>query len=374
MSVLDNADRFDGTPAPRSRFAPIAFDDIQLTGGRQYLIKGLLPRTGLAVVWGPPKCGKSFWTFDAVMHVALCREYRGRRVVGGPVVYVAAEGQIGFRARVEAFRRSRLDLFTGAAPPFYLIPDRPDLVGERDAIREQIEVALKPAEPVAIVLDTLNRTMRGSESSDEDMTAYVNAADELRAAFECVVIIVHHCGHEATRPRGHTSLGGAVDAQLAVKRDTYGTITTTLEFMKDGPEGVQVFSRLESVEVGTDDDGDPVTSCVVSPVEAAAGPARKPLSSHAKVALDALVKVVDAAQIAEPPDAIKLRQRGHSAHVPLPVWRAEFYARQVDQGDTKGDTLKKRFKRAAETLQSVGKAGFRDGAAWLCIDKGTEGT
>ena len=26
-----------------------------------YLVKDLLPRSGLAVVWGPPKSGKSFW-------------------------------------------------------------------------------------------------------------------------------------------------------------------------------------------------------------------------------------------------------------------------------------------------------------------------
>jgi hypothetical protein len=33
------------------------------------------------------------------------------------------------------------------------------------------------------------------------------------------VVIVHHCGIEGTRPRGHSSLTGAADAQLAVKRD-----------------------------------------------------------------------------------------------------------------------------------------------------------
>jgi hypothetical protein len=27
---------------------------------RNYAVKGLLPRAGLAVVWGPPKSGKSF--------------------------------------------------------------------------------------------------------------------------------------------------------------------------------------------------------------------------------------------------------------------------------------------------------------------------
>jgi RecA-family ATPase len=69
------------------------------------------------------------------------------------------------------------------------------------------------------VLDTLNRSLGGSESSDEDMSAYVvRASDAIRDEFDCVVPIVHHCGIDGTRPRGHTSLTGAADAQVAVKR------------------------------------------------------------------------------------------------------------------------------------------------------------
>jgi hypothetical protein len=37
--------------------------------------------------------------------------------------------------------------------------------------------------------------------------------------------------------------------------------------MKDGPEGDMIASRLEQEEVGTDEDGDPITSCVIVPVE-----------------------------------------------------------------------------------------------------------
>jgi hypothetical protein len=65
----------------------------------------LIPLPGLTVIWGPPKCGKSFWTFDLSMHVALKWDYRGRRVHGGPVVYCCFEGQTGMQARVEAFRQ-----------------------------------------------------------------------------------------------------------------------------------------------------------------------------------------------------------------------------------------------------------------------------
>ena len=47
---------------PRIRLIP--FEEIQLGTTRRDLVKGLIPRVGLTVAWGPPKCGKSFWAFD----------------------------------------------------------------------------------------------------------------------------------------------------------------------------------------------------------------------------------------------------------------------------------------------------------------------
>ena len=81
----------------KPRFNLIPFDQVTVGTERLYLVKGLIPRTGLVVAWGPPKCGKSFWTFDLVMHIALGWDYRGRRVQQGPIVYLALEGGKGPR-------------------------------------------------------------------------------------------------------------------------------------------------------------------------------------------------------------------------------------------------------------------------------------
>jgi AAA domain len=256
-----------------SRFQLRRFDQLKIGTERTYLVKGLIPWTGLVVVWGPPKCGKSFWTFDLVIHVALGREYRGRRVRQGPVVYCAFEGGGGYPARAEAFRQNCLpeehepfDFFLLDAQ-IDLVKDQPDIVA---AVRAQ------SASPACVVLDTLNRSLNGSESLDKDMAAYIRAADAIREAFGCVVIIVHHCGVNDTRPRGHTSLTGAVDAQLAVRRDAAQNIITTVEWMKDGAEGETIASRLELVEIGMDADGDPIGSCVVVPIEVPAATTTEP--------------------------------------------------------------------------------------------------
>ena len=72
------------------------------------------------------------------------------------------------------------------------------------------------------------------------MGGYIAACDRIREALDCAVIIIHHCGIQGTRPRGHTSLTGACDAQLAFNRDRLSNVVMTVECMKDGgSEGEQ---------------------------------------------------------------------------------------------------------------------------------------
>jgi RecA-family ATPase len=221
----------------------IPFEEIKLSTERSDLVQGLIPRVGLTVLWGPPKCGKTFWIFDLVMHVALGRKYRGRRVHQGPVVYCAFEGQQGIGKRKEAFVQKHLQNY-GDKVPFFLMPVTMDLVKDGPALIAEIKKTLGDATPVAVVLDTLNRSLRGSESSDQDMSAYVAASDKIREAFTCAIVVVHHCGLDATRPRGHTALAGALDSQLACKRDGSGNVVVKVELMKDGEEGDIIASKL----------------------------------------------------------------------------------------------------------------------------------
>jgi hypothetical protein len=144
----------DEPPPNDRRFKPIRFRDIGLTAERPYLVKGLLPREGLVVVWGPPKCGKSFWAFDMVLHVALGWEYRDRRVQSGTAVYIACEGERGLGARTEAFRIQKLA--HDADPPFYMLTTRLDLVADVGELISDVRAAIDADYCSAIVIDTLN--------------------------------------------------------------------------------------------------------------------------------------------------------------------------------------------------------------------------
>ncbi len=381
---LDEALRRDDTDARRTnslddpvdapisepRFRLVPFDKIELGSTVRYIVKGLVPREGLVVAWGPPKCGKSFWAFDLAMHVALGWEYRGRRVIQGPVVYVACEGAHGFRARIEAFRQHRLSE-DASSVPFYLLPTAMNLVADVEALKSAIGLQVAEGKPVAVVLDTLNRSLAGSESSDEDMTAYLRASDAIREAFAAAVIIVHHCGTVGSRPRGHTALSGAVDAQLAIKKDNSGNFVVTVELMKDGPEGAEIVSRLKAVEVGTDDDGDPITSCIVEPVD---GPPDKAgariVSGQAKIALDLLERAI--ADAGEIPPASNHIPGGQNRVVPLSLWKRYCETGGLTEGDN-AEAFKKAWKRVRERLLSGRFIVVWDNLVWLASSEGDKG-
>jgi RecA-family ATPase len=99
-------DRRDGKTAPQERqgrqpddpfyaeaakFKLVPFDDIRFIASEEWLIKKLVPRQGVVVLFGSPKAFKSFIAMDLGLHVALGWEWAGRPTMRGPVVYVAAE-------------------------------------------------------------------------------------------------------------------------------------------------------------------------------------------------------------------------------------------------------------------------------------------
>jgi hypothetical protein len=257
-------------PGGNVRFRFIQFRYIKIGTSPPHLVHEMIPRLGVVVVWGKPKCGKTFWAFDLEMHVALGWWYRGRRVEQGNVLHIACEGVAGLAARKEAWRLHHIqenDTETIAqieAAPFFLCNDTSlDLIRDVDAVVSDISAQFGGLPIRIITIDTLNRSLKGSESKDEDMAAYIRAAVLLAEKFQCVVFVIHHCGYDATHPRGHTSLIGAVDADIEVKKDAQSRVSTTVNNMRDGADGAETFSRLQVVEVTRDDNGDPITSCVI---------------------------------------------------------------------------------------------------------------
>jgi AAA domain len=316
---------------------------------------------------------------DLEMHIAIGWPYRGRRVEQGEVLHIACEGVAGLAARKEAWR---LHYVKGKdaeaigqidAASFHLCKDTAlDLIKDVDQVIADIVTQFAERPIRIITIDTLNRSLGGSESNDKDMAAYLRAAVRLAEIFQCVVIVIHHCGHIENRPRGHSSLIGNVDAIIEVKKDNGGRTCTEVEDMRDGPKGATTRSRLAVIEVTRDDNGDPITSCVIIPDDdtpaeqidqrgkAKADPTLK-LSAKNRIAFDLLQKAITAHGKPAP---------GHN-HIPpsasvvdTDLWR-RFYLAGTSADGQPENTRRAALRRARKALQSKKLIGLCDEMVWI---------
>jgi RecA/RadA recombinase len=96
----------------------------------EWLVRGLLPRAELAVIYGESGSGKSFLALDLAAAITRGIEWRGRRTATGRVVYVCAEGAGGFKARLRAYARGH-SVELAELPA--VIADAPNLLEPKDA-------------------------------------------------------------------------------------------------------------------------------------------------------------------------------------------------------------------------------------------------
>lgn len=270
--------------APAAEFE--LWDDIVPAPAGRYLIKGVLEREALSVVYGGSNSGKTFFALDLAYHVAAGIPWRGQRVKQGGVLYLAAEGGRSVVNRIVALknehglcdlpfaiRRAGLDLFDAKADVNRIIR----LAFEVNEITQSL--APDSAGLSMIVVDTLSRAIAGGdENSAKDMPAFVRNVDAIRESTGAHVMLIHHMGKDAARgARGHSSLRAAVDTEISISVET--SEGDGLDFNAADRRVVKVTKQrdlcggeewkfdLKTVPIAVDEDGDPVTSAVVEPVE-----------------------------------------------------------------------------------------------------------
>jgi hypothetical protein len=91
----------------RAGFALVNADDLGEAGETLDFVEGLLTEGGASVVYGPSNCGKSFWILDLAAHVATGKDWRyeEHEIEQGAVVYVALEGTVGAKNRIQALKQ-----------------------------------------------------------------------------------------------------------------------------------------------------------------------------------------------------------------------------------------------------------------------------
>lgn len=343
-----------------------------------WLIEGWLPRSGPAVIFGHPSCGKSFFALSIAAAVAQGTPWASRFVDRGAVIYVAAEGQTGFRNRLAAMiEAGQLD----RTAPFAFIPTALDLQAPASPdvaalISTIAQVTERTGQRAAlIVVDTLSKTFGGGKEVSDDMASYVANCEKVAAAFDALTLIVHHRPKDGSASeRGHTSLRGGVVTSILIEGETIKTATTVKQ--KDGPDGERIAFRLEPYTLGQTSRGTDVTTCLVDIMEEddfphTARDPRQDLTGHSKTALKTIERLI-ASNGTAPPASIpadvidrtaiaSVLAAGHAAD----TLTAELEGLCDGSPDKRADTARRTAKRAIAKLKDLEILGSWGDWLWL---------
>ena len=268
FEVIEDTPEEQAAQAERaSRFTLVPAAEILKRKAPGWLVKDTIPDAELVLVYGASGSGKSFVMVDLAMAIARGTPWFGRKVRQGPVVYVCAEGAGGFGKRLKAYALQQgIDL---AGVPMWVMQTAPNLLKAED-LKALIQ-AIKPLQPSVVIMDTLARMTPGAnENAGEDMGLAIDNCSKVTRATGARVFLVHHTGKDESRgARGWSGMRAASDAEFEIVRDKANNkrwIETTKE--KDTADEGRIGFSLETVVVDIDDDGDPVTSCVLAVDEA----------------------------------------------------------------------------------------------------------
>lgn len=285
------------TEASARRYSLATTDDLAEQPPAAYRVKNVLLRDALAAIFGPSTAGKSFAALDLVFSVSDGRDWFGYRVEPCDALYVCLEGGAGLSQRVRAYRKQNGDE-TGKRVRFISEPFSLLFADDIEALVATVKDA--GIRDGLIIIDTLNAATPGmEENASAGMGEAIEAVKRIRHECGGLVILIHHSGKDVSKGlRGHSSLYAALDSVIEVSRDG-GRRSWRLAKSKDGADGETHPFRLEVLEVGLDDDGDPITSCAVVPEESATDAVRRanvPAGGNQRIVWDALGELLRASQ------------------------------------------------------------------------------
>ena len=260
---------------PVSKFGAIGWTELDSMGPSiDWLVDDLFTTGDKSIVAGPSQSGKSFFTIDMSIAIARGVPFLGKKVKPGLVLYQAGESGRGILGRAKAYRK-HFDIGHDAPIPFQFLTRRVDLFSENGDVVAFIDECKAWQDyylddPLRlIVIDTLAKASVGAdENSAKEMGIVLDNIDKINAATGAAVILAHHMNMDGKKLRGSTAIFSNVEQVIGISLNEASMVRTAKVLkMKDGSANEELKFEWLAVEIGRrEDDGKPITSCVVLPV------------------------------------------------------------------------------------------------------------
>lgn len=201
----------------------------------KWIVPEILP-TGLAILAGKPKLGKSWLALNICLAVASGGFVLGRAIDSGTAIYFGLED-------TERRLQKRLRLMNGSGPLPAGLMLSTAIPRIHEGGLEALEDAINRNHPKFVVVDTLARfrpppKKNDGYQSDTDLIAAIKA---LADKYDLCILLVHHLRKSGAEDpldeiSGTTGISGAADSLLVLKRARGGSDAELLSVGRDYEE------------------------------------------------------------------------------------------------------------------------------------------
>jgi hypothetical protein len=352
----------------------------------QYLLKNLLPETGIGLLSGQSGTYKSFVAVKLAGAIGTGHPFAGHVVKRrGAALIFATEGAGELPIRLEALSEAE---HGGKVLPVYYcdaavrLLDKPSVasvIATAQAINDDAQREFRL--PLALIIfDTVIAAAQFAKSGDENDAAVgqklMAALGEISRATGAFVLGIDHFGKTVeTGTRGTSAKEAAADVVLALlaTKSQSGEVTNPrlcIRKRRFGPAAIEYQFKTKLVPLGQDEDGEPIASLAIEFAEASPLP---PDQDGKWPPAAALLRRILMSLLADAGTDILPFADGPSVRaIRSDTVRAEFH-RQYPTADTEPkkqqETRKKAYQRAVRAAQERGLLNVRelDGIQWIWL-------
>jgi hypothetical protein len=244
-----------------SRTTLLSHADFSLTV--PYVVKGWFFAGQTSVVYAPSNAGKTSWVLDITRAITADEDWHGYQTrKGGAVLYIAAEAPGSIYRRTVLFPDASKDRFIVLGEPIDLVGD--PAAGDKIATLAALCEERYGLKITLIVVDTLTLCFGdGDENSTRDAGRAVAAAKVAAAKTGAHVMLVHHTGKDRSAgARGSYAITGNSDTviELVPQEGQEKNVVALQRKQREAATDEALAFRIIAVDLGTDEDGDPITT------------------------------------------------------------------------------------------------------------------